>query len=62
MAVLPTVELPKMMGAEQDVPAADDPEEAREKPLSVARRPLATFTAEPISAWKLLVVTEMLAA
>ena len=39
---------PNVTGLEHDV--LFEAAEASEKPLSVARRPFATFTAEPISA------------
>src|SRR5205807_1750445 len=51
---------PNSTGMEHDV--AVEAAKTCEKPLSVARRPLATLTAEPISAWYVLEVTEMLAA
>ncbi len=55
-------EEPNVTALEHDVPTADEPVVANEKPLSVARSVLTTFTAEPNSAWNFVVVTELLAA
>lgn len=53
---------PNTTGLEQLVPTGDAPEVAKAKPLSVARRPLATVTADPIWAWYGLDVIVMLVA
>lgn len=50
MAVFATALMLNVAGLPQEVPKADTPAEAAEKPLSVARSPAGKFRADPVSA------------
>lgn len=51
MAVFAVLSMLNVAGLPQEVPKADTPAEAPEKPLSVARSPAGKFIADPNWAW-----------